>query len=173
MWKMTRPDRALSETFSVVIIALLVLAASILLIASLTGVITNLLQKPALFSVQAIQYNASSDTHIIGLFHQQGDQVNLNGTSQTRGVSIVSLIIIAPDGSQYPISAASATMARDSWGAGDLLYIYKSGSGSYVYSDAGPPGLSSASISPTGTYTVKIIDDKAHTLLHALTVTIR
>jgi hypothetical protein len=170
MWMMKRPERALSETFSVVIITLLVVAAAILLIASMTGVITNLLQKPALFSVQTLQYNTSANAHIIGLFHQQGDSVNMNGTTQTKGVSIASLVIIPPDGVQYPVHPAVATMVHDSWEPGELLYIYQSGS-SYVFADAAPgSGVSSL---PTGTYMVKIIDDKAHTLINALPVTIR
>jgi len=163
---MTRPDRALSETFSVVIIALLVLAASILLLASLSGVITNMLQKPALFSVQAIQYNASSSTRFIGLFHQQGDPVNLNGTPHTKGISIVSFTITDTAGT-HPISPGPVT--GDAWSPGEIIYIYTSGGGTYRFSDSLPPA--SVGLSP-GTYSVQVIDDKAHILLHTLPVTI-
>ena len=164
---MKRSDRALSETLAVVFMAMLVVVAALLLIASMTGVITNLLQKPALLSVQAFQYNTSSSTHIIGVFHQQGDAVNLNGTAQTNGVSIVSLTITDTSG-EYPVNP-EGTISHDAWRAGDLLYIYKSG-GSYVYSDVAP---TSAVVVPAGTYTIKIFDNKVKVLLNALPVTIQ
>ncbi|MDD4138167.1 MAG: hypothetical protein PHT99_09800 [Methanoregula sp.] len=166
---MKRHDRAVSETFSVVIITLLVIVAAVLLVASLTGVITNLLLKPALFSVQTVQYETSAGT-IIGLFHQEGDAVNLKGTSQTKGVSIVSLVIIDPDGAEHQINAAHTSMVHDSWGPGNLLYIYQSG-GSYVYSD---DVIDTSGLDLTGgTYTVKITDDNVHVLIHTLPITIQ
>jgi hypothetical protein len=166
---MKRSDRALSETFSVILMAMLVIIAALLLVASLTGVITNLLQKPAFLSVQAVQYNTSANTHIIGLYHQQGDPVNLNGTTQAEGISIVSFVIIEPGGSQYPVDAATTIMVHDSWESGNLLYVYQSG-GSYVFTDVMPAG---ATTLPPGTYIIKITDNKAKVLLHALPVTIR
>lgn len=164
---MKRYDHALSETLAVVFMAMLVVVAALLLIASMTGVIANLLQKPALLSVQAFQYNTSSSTHIIGIFHQQGDAVNLNGSSETQGVSLVSLTIIDTSG-EYPVNPAG-TIIHDAWRPGDLLYIYQNG-GSYVYSDVPP---ASAVVVPAGTYTIKIFDNKVKVLLNALTVTIQ
>ena len=167
---MKRPERALSETFSIVIIALLVVVAAILLIASMTGVITNLLQKPALFSVQTVQYNTSANAHIIGLFHQQGDPVNLNGTAQRSGTSIVSLSLIDRNGLSFTVSP-DGPLQKDRWAPGDMLYIYsKDSGGSYVYSDAAPTSAISLN---AGTYTIKITDDKVHILINALPITIR
>jgi len=166
---MKRSDRALSETLAVVFMAILVIVAALLLVASLTGVITNLLQKPALFSVQVFEYNTSSSTHIIGVFHQEGDAVNLNGTSQTKGISIVSLTITSTS-REYPINP-DGTIIHDAWRAGDLLYVYsRDGGGSYVYSDEPPTG---AVMVPAGTYTVKIIDNRVKVIINALTVTIQ
>ena len=52
-----------------------------------------------------------------------------------------------------------------------MLYIYSKNSGiSYVYSDIAPTGASSL---PTGTYTIKILDDKVNVIINALPVTIR
>jgi hypothetical protein len=171
MWMMMRHDRALSETFSIVIICILIVIAAVLITASLTGVITNMLQKPALFSVQVVPYN--SDDSYIGVFHQEGDAVILNGTTQTKGVSIVSLVIASPDGSEHQINAVQATMVHDSWGPGDMLYIYSTDHGvSYVYSDA-DPGSSVSSLSLTGMYTVKITDDKMHVIIHTFPVTVQ
>jgi hypothetical protein len=166
---MKRPDYALSETFSVVVIALLVALAAILLVASLTGVITNLLVKPATFSVEAVQYTTSSGAHIIGLFHQQGDEVRLSGTSQTGGVSAVSITLVDPAGDTFAVSNAGP-LHNDDWEPGNLLYIYKSGS-AYEYSDIAP-GSGVGTLS-AGTYTVKITDEKAKVLLHTLPITIQ
>lgn|SRR5208337_2380619 len=170
MHEMSTSERALSETLSLVFMAILVAVAALLLIASLTGVISHLLQKPALFSVQAIQYNTSAGNHIIGVFHQQGDAVNLNGTSQSGGTSIVSLFLITAGGIPFTVNPAGP-LQTDRWGAGDMLFIYsQDGGSSYVYSDVVPNGVSGLQ---TGTYTVRIIDSNVNVLLNALPVTIQ
>lgn len=166
---MQRSDHALSETLSLVFMAILVAVAALLLSASLTGVITNLLQKPAFVSAEAVPYNTTDGAHIIGVFHQQGDSVNLNGTTQKGGSSIVSLVLVnTADGTVYPVTAAGALL-HDAWGPGDLVYIYRNG-GSYVFSDAVPAGT--AISIPAGSYTVRIIDDKVHVLVSAYPVSI-
>jgi hypothetical protein len=168
---MTRSDCALSETLSVVFMAMLIIIAALFLIASMTGVISNLLQKPALLSAQVLQYDTSDGYHIIGVFHQQGDAVDLNGTTQTGGTSIVSLTLIDTAGLAYTVSPAVTTLQNNQWGPGDMLYIYKSG-GSYVYTDD-PTSIPSGSDLTLGTYTVKIIDNKVNVIIDALPVTIR
>lgn len=165
---MKRTDHALSETLAVVFMAILVVVAALLLIGALTGVITNLLQKPALMSAQVVQFN-DNGARIIGVFHQQGDAVNLNGTAQTNGVSIVSITVIDPTGTEFPVNS-DGTITHDAWRPGELLYIYKNSGGSYVYSDAPPVGATSL---PLGIYTIKIIDNKVNVLLHTLPVMIQ
>jgi hypothetical protein len=174
MHEMSTSERGLSETLSLVFMAILVAVAALLLVASLTGVISNLLLKPALFSVQVIQFNTSpGGAHIIGVFHQQGDSVDLNGTSQKGGTAIVSLSLIDTTGLSFTVSPdTTVPIQKDFWGPGDLLYIYSSdGGSSYVFSDE-VPGSGVPSL-PTGTYTVKIIDTKVHVLLNTLPVTIQ
>jgi hypothetical protein len=170
MHEMSTSERGLSETLSLVFMVILVAVAALLLVASLTGVITNLLQKPALISVQVIQYNTSAGAHIIGVFHQQGDSVNMNGTSQSGGTSIVSFSLIDPTGLSFT-DIPAGLLQKDRWGPGTMMYIYKSG-GTYVYTDD-PTSIPGGSGLPTGTYTVKIIDTKVHVLLNALPVTIQ
>ena len=160
-------DRALSETFSLILIAFLCVAAAILLVASVSGVITNLLQKPAFMSVQAIPYDTGT-AHIIGLFDQEGDAVNLNGTAETAGVSIVSITLIDPAGTAWALHSQGA-LKGNAWQPGQLLFIYQS-AGSYVYSDVSP-GAAAADL-PKGTYTIRVTDDKAHSLIEATTVTL-
>jgi hypothetical protein len=171
MHEMSTSERGLSETLSLVFMAILVAVAALLLVASLTGVISNLLQKPALISVQVIQYNTSAPAHIIGVFNQQGDAVNLNGTSQTSGFSIVSFTLIDTAGLSFTVNPAGS-LQKDRWGPGDMLYIYSNdGGSSYVFSDVAP-GAGVPSLM-AGTYTVKIFDNKVHVLLNALPVAIR
>jgi hypothetical protein len=170
MHEMSKPESGLSETMSLIFMAMLVIIAAILLIASMTGVISNLLQKPALLSAQVIQYDAPGNLHTIAVFHQQGDAVDLNGTSQTGGSSIVSLTLIDTGGLSYTVSPAVPIFQNNQWGPGDTLYIYWTGS-AYRYTDdlttVTPVSL------PTGTYTVKIIDNKVNVIINALPVTIR
>jgi hypothetical protein len=169
MHEMNTPENALSETMSIIFMAILVVVAALLLVASLTGVITHLLQKPAFLSVQVVPYTTSDSAQIIDVFNKQGDSVNLNGTAQMKGSSIISLRLINNgDGTEYPVGAAGPIL-HDDWGPGDHVYIYRN-SGKYVFSDAIPVGTA-VSI-PSGSYTVKIIDDKIHVLLGALPVTI-
>jgi len=163
-------EQALSETLAVVFIAILVIIATLLLIASLTGVMTKMLQKPALIVVQANQYNTTDGKHIISLFHQQGDPVILNGTSQSDGVSIISFSLIKPPPSNEVVGVRSSTFIQKSaWRAGDTIYIYYDGS-SYLVSDTVPTVVTDLD---SGTWTVKVIDNKVQVLLHTLPVTIK
>lgn len=161
-------EQALSETLAVIFIGILVIIATVLLIGSLTGVITNMLQKPALLSVQANQFDTTEGAHIISLFHEQGDPVILNGTSQKKGVSIISFYLTKPDGTEFAVKN-SKTLQESAWRPGDLLYIYQKDS-RYWFSDIAPSGASS--LAP-GTWTVKILDEKVKVLLHSLSVTIK
>jgi len=162
-------DQALSETLALVFIAILIIIATLLLIASLTGVMTKMLQRPALLSVQAKPFNTTAGAQIISLFHQQGDPVILNGTSQSDGVSIISFSLTTPSGGVVRLMNLTP-MSRNPWHAGETLYIYQSGSGSYGFSDAAPAVVSSMS---AGTWTITIQDDKVQVLLHSLSVTIK
>jgi hypothetical protein len=160
-------EDALSETVAHILIAFLVVLVTLLIIASLTGVLTAMLQRPALVVATASQYNTSTGTHIISLYHKQGDAVNLNGTSQTGGSSDIAIMLKAPSGSPVFLKNTSPLHAA-SFGPGQRLYIYPA-AGSYGYADippAAPAGLDA------GDYTVIITDTKAKVLLHSLTVTI-
>jgi hypothetical protein len=129
---------------------------------------TRMLQKPALVTVQADQFDTTGGTHIISLYHNQGDHVILNGTSQTDGVSIITLSLISPSGSTFPLGRLTP-MSQRAWQPGDMLYIYQNG-GSYGFSDTAPTGVASLA---TGTWKIIIQDDKVHVLLHTLPVTIK
>jgi hypothetical protein len=164
-------ERALSETMAHIFIAILVIIATLLIIALLTGVMTKMLQKPALFSVQANQFDTTDGmAHIISLFHQQGDPVNLNGTSQNDGVSIVSFSLDTPSDGVVRLRYLGTSMSKNAWHAGETLYIYKSVSG-YGFSEIAPTGA--AVDLGTGTWTINIQDDKVQVLLHSLSVTIK
>lgn len=164
---MARKDDALSETVAHILIIFLVVLVTLLIIASLTGVLNTMLQKSAFVAVTASSYDASPTTEIISLYHKQGDKVNLNGTSMTAGSSEVAIILRDPAGSEFLVRNGTLIQA-DAWGPGQYLYVYPQGSG-YRYSDQ-PPGAVSL---PAGEYTIRIIDTKVNVLLHSLPVTIR
>ena len=163
-------ERALSETMAMIFIVILVIIAAVLITALLTGVMTKMLQKPALLAVQANQFDTSDvvPAHIISISHQQGDPVILNGTSQSNGVSIISLSLTSPSGGTVQLRNLGS-IKKTGWQPGDILYIYQSG-GSYGFSDVAPTGV--ASLAP-GNWTIRIQDDKVHVLLHSLPITIR
>jgi hypothetical protein len=168
---MKRSDRALSETMAHLLIAMLAIAAVLILTASLTGVLTNLLQKSALFSVEARPYETSNGFDIISLYHQQGDPVNLNGTEQYDGISTVSITLNTPAGQQVPVRNSGA-IRHSAWTPGNYLYIYRDGGGTYRFTDIAPGAGVVTSNLDTGDYTVIIMDDKVSVLLHSLPVTI-
>lgn len=163
---MAHHEHALSETVAQILIAFLVILITLLIIGSLTGVLTTMLQKSAFIAVTASAYDTSPTTQIISLYHKQGDRVNLNGTSMTAGSSDIAITLTTPSGSQFLVRNATLIQAV-AWGPGEYLYIYPQGSG-YGYSDS-PPG---AGTLPSGEYTVRIIDTKVSVLLHSLPVTI-
>jgi hypothetical protein len=165
---MAHHERALSENIAILLIAFLVILVTLIIIASLTGVLTKFLQKPAFMAVTASQFETSDGAHIISLYHQQGDDVNLNGTSQKEGVSTISLSVVDTGGGPH-MAYSAPSIIGDDWDPGTTIYLYQSG-GRYVYSDVAP-GVGVASL-PPGTYTVIITDDRAKVMLHSLPVTI-
>ncbi|MDO9550523.1 MAG: hypothetical protein Q7J03_06065 [Methanoregula sp.] len=164
-------ELALSETMGIILIAMLVILATVILIAALTGVMTKMLGTPALITAKADQFETTDGKHIISLTHLQGDPVILNGTSQTDGVSIISLSLTAPSGGEDRLVSLTA-ITENSWRPGETLYIYKKTDGPYGFSDIPPPMGEATSLAP-GDWTVKILDDKVIVLLHSLPVTIK
>jgi FlaG/FlaF family flagellin (archaellin) len=167
---MAQDEGALSEIIAQILIVFLVVIVTLLIIASLTGVLTKMLQRPAFVVVVAGQYNTSTGDHIISVSHKQGDPVNMNGTSQSSGGSIVSLSLTDKDGVLFPLQNA-APLQDTAWRAGDIFYIYKSGLSSYAYSDIVP--VAAGSGLDKGTYNVTITDDKVHVLISKIPVTIQ
>lgn len=118
--------------------------------------------------MQAKQFNTTTGEHLIRLYHLQGDPVILNGTSQSDGVSIISLSLTTPSGGV--IKLRNLTPIKNTpWRTGEMLYVYQE-SGMYGYSDFVPTGATT--LAP-GTWNITIQDDKVQVLLHSLTVTIR
>lgn len=161
-------ESALSETIAQLLIAFLVILVALLIIGALTGVLPRMLQKSAFITVTASSYDTSPTTHVILLYHKQGDLVNLNGTSQAAGVSEIAITLTPPSGS--PVLVRNATpLSTTAWGPGQYLVIYETTPGTYGYSDQPPAG---ADLSDDGEYSVQIIDTKVNVLLHTLPVTI-
>jgi hypothetical protein len=163
-------ERALSDIVGIMLISFLIVVLALLIAASLTGVLNDMLWKPALFTVTASQYDDSGN-HLIRLYHQQGDLVNLNDSSQTLGDTEIALTITDPSGSTSLVRRSPDPLVAAAWGPGQYLYIFPDGSTGYVYSDELPSGAVPLFVSK-GEYTVKIIDAGPDILLHTLPVTI-
>ena len=163
---MTHHERGLSECVAQILIAFLVILVTLLIIGALTGIIPGLLQKSAFIAVAASPYETGPGTHIISLYHQQGDMVNLNGTSQTAGVSEVAIVIAPPSGSFVPVRSSTPPVHSAAWGPGQYLYIFWDDG--YYFADQPPAGEDLAE----GEYTIQIIDTKVNVLLHTLPVKI-
>ena len=160
-------EQGLSDVIALLLIAFLIVLVALFIVAALTGVLSGFLQKSALVAVTASEYTGTPN-HIISIYHKQGDPVNLDGTSQTRGVSPVSMILVTPGGSSVQVHPIG-TINTQAWSPGDFLYIYPD-AGGYGFSDevpAAPPAFPA-----TGKYTIKITDTKASLLLHSLDVTL-
>jgi hypothetical protein len=166
---MAKREHALSDMVAQMLIIFLVLVITLIIIASVTGVLPSLLKKPAFIVVVGDQYDISPTTHIISLLHKQGDPVNMKGTSQTGGKTLIYFNVTDKSGNTYRVPNDSA-LHDDEWGAGQVLYLYKSG-GNYVYSDTAPTAVGSNL--PADTYTVKIIDDELQVLISTISVTIK
>jgi hypothetical protein len=165
-------EQALSETLAVVLIAMLVIIATVLLIASLTGVMNKMLQTPAFIVVKADNVSIGGN-QAIRLYHQQGEIVILNGTSQSDGMSIISFSLINPSNVVFPVAGdALYKIKKTPWRSGNTIYIYTDGT-SYWVTDTISPIPSGIDKLDSGTWTVKIIDNKINVLLHTLNVTIR
>jgi len=164
---MAHHDGALSETIAQLLIIFLVILVALLIIGALTGVLPKMLQKSAFIAVTASSYDTGPATQVILLYHKQGDLVNLNGTSQTAGVSEIAITLTDPSGLPFPVRNATP-ISSTAWGPGQYLVIYETSPGTYGYSDMPPAG---ADI-PDGDYTVQIIDTKVNVLLHTLPVTV-
>ena len=166
---MTHHERGLSECVAQILIAFLVILVALIIIGAMTGVIPGLLQKSAFVVVTATPYQTGDGTHVILLYHKQGDRVNLNGTSQTDGVSEIAIMLTPSSGSPVLVRPGT-TIKSTAWGPGQYLVIYETTpSGTYLYSDLPTVGME---IHDNDDYTVQIIDTKVNVLLHTLPVKI-
>lgn len=153
----------------IILIVMLIILAVVILVAALSGVMTNMLNSPALITAKADPFETTDGAHIISLDHIQGDPVMLKGTSQTEGITIISISLTAPSGRENELSSLTA-ITDDAWRSGEMLYIYKNAGGMYGFSGSAPSGV--ASLEP-GEWTVKMQDDRVTVLLHSLPVTIK
>ena len=139
---MAHHERALSDIVAQLLIIFLIILVTLLIIASLSGVLTKFLQKPALIAVMADEIDTSYGADIIRLYHKQGDTVNLNGTSQRQGSSEIAILLTAGSGSPQRLRNLTPVQSNG-WKPGDFLYIYRDGSGVYGYTETMPPAAPS------------------------------
>ncbi|NMB77768.1 MAG: hypothetical protein GYA23_01580 [Methanomicrobiales archaeon] len=167
---MARNDHALTEPFGLLLIAFLIIVVALLITASLTGVIDEMLQKPALLTVTATQYDDGAGHHLIQLHHKQGNPVNINGSTHSGGVTEIMILVNDTTGTYRILN--SGPMSAATWSPGQNLYIYSDGT-VYRFSDTAPASAGVVSLAAGEQYTIQLIDMRPDILLHSLPVTIR
>ncbi|MDP3564793.1 MAG: type IV pilin [Methanoregula sp.] len=167
------PENGVSEILAQFLIIFLVMILIAFVIADVTGILPTMLQKSALLSVQASSYNTTSNVHVISLLHQQGNPVNINGSSQTEGISPLSFTLTHSN--TDVIVRNSPAIEKNAWKSGDRLFIYYQ-TGGYYYVTDNLTWLNSQGASvevPSGSWSVNVIDAKIGLLLQKLPIEIR
>lgn len=163
------PEGGVSEILAQFLIIILVVLLIAIVIGDITGIIPKMLQKPALLSVKASGFNTTSGIHVISLLNQQGNPVNINGSSQTEGVSPLSFTLTTPSNTDVIVRNSSA-IAKKAWNPGDRIYIYQVGGYYYVTDDIDWLNIQPLLPVPSGSWSVNVIDARIGLLLHKLPV---
>lgn len=166
-------EKGLSEIIAEILIVILIVALTVIIIGAVTGIIPKMLERTALISVKADVVTTTSGYHVIGLLNQQGNAVNLNGTSQTAGTAPVSFTLTDPGDLLISVQN-SPSITGDAWRPGSRVYVYWSGGRFYVTDDLDwlNAQVTNIGIPVSGSWSVNIIDNRVSFLLQKLSVTI-
>jgi hypothetical protein len=164
------PGDGVSEILAQFIIIFLVMILIAFVIADVTGILPTMLQKSSLLSVQASNFNTTPGSHVISILHQQGNPVNINGSSQTEGVSFVSFTLTTPTNIDVRVRNSPA-IAKNAWKSGDRLYIYQVGGYYYATDDLAWLNTQGDTVGLIkGSWSVNLIDAKIGLLLQKLPI---
>jgi hypothetical protein len=174
---LTHPHRehALTETYGLFLIALLISAAVILILGVSSGFVTSVLQKPPVFAVQVKVISPSADKQVITLYHMEGEPVafsNLSTAGATPGVFFTLESPYREKIAVYP----SPVMTGDLWTKGGTATLYYDGSRFRVTDDLATliakKGSGAIKDMPSGIWIVYITDQKTQVVVNSLTVTV-
>jgi hypothetical protein len=166
-------DRGVSELLAQFLVLFLVIILVALVLGMVTGLIPKMLQQSALLTVKASSFTTTPGAHVFALQNQQGNPVNINGSSQAEGIARVYFTVTTPSNTLVMVSNSS-TIAKKSWKPGDLVYIYQVSGYYFVTDDLTWLNAQGAAVGvPVGSWSVNVLDANLDLLLQKLPVTIR
>jgi PKD repeat protein len=172
-------ESALSEVVSITLIILLLVVIALVVYVVFIGQ-AHIAPKSAYISARGMNVNLSlgsgSYANTIGLFHFEGDAVNLNRSKKGDGMAPVGFNILTPSGEMETVRASSL-ISDNTWNSGDIITIYEDASGYWVTDNItrridGAGTLGPLVDMPGGNYTVNVVDLKADVLVAAIPVII-
>ena len=169
-------EQALTETYCLFLIALLISAGVIIIFGVSTGFITSILQKPPIFAVQIKGTTPSStDKHVITLYHREGEPVALSNGSVPGASPGVFFTLESPRREKYVVYP-SPVLTGNPWASGGAVTLYFDGSRFRVTDDLGTllakNGSGTLKDMPPGIWIVYITDQKTQVVVNSLTVTV-
>lgn len=174
---MTLPpaEHALTETYGLFLITLLISAAVILILVVSNGFAASLLQKPPLFAVQARVTSPYPNGTVISLYHGEGESTAFSDLSVSKASSGVFFTLESPRHEKF-IVYLSPVMTGNPWIKGGTATIYNDGSHFRVTDDIATLlakyGSGVIRSMPSGIWIVNITDQKTRVLINSLTVTV-
>jgi hypothetical protein len=174
---LTHPHRehALTETYGLFLIALLISAAVILILGVSSGFVTSVLQKPPVFAVQAKVVSPSADKPVITLYHMEGEPVALSNLSAAGASPGVFFTLESPYREKITVYP-SPVMSGNLWTKGGTATLYYDGTRFRVTDDLATliakKGSGAIKNMPSGIWIVYITDQKTQVVVNSLTVTV-
>lgn len=174
---MTHPHRehALTDTYGLFLIALLISAAAILILGVSSGFVTSVLQKPPVFAVQVKVISPSADKQVITLYHLEGEPVAFSNLSASGAASGVFFTLESPYLEKIAVYP-SPVMTGNLWTKGGTATLYYDGSRFRVTDDLATliakNGSGAIKDMPSGIWIVYITDQKTQVVVNSLTVTV-
>jgi hypothetical protein len=168
-------EHALTETYGLFFITLLISVAVILILGVSSGFAVSLLQKPPLFAVQARVTSPSPNGTVISLYHGEGEPTAFSNLSVSKASFGVFFTLESPRHEKFVVYP-SPVMTGNPWIKGGTATIYNDGSRFRVTDDIATLLAKNESgliknIS-SGIWIVNITDQKTQVLVNSLTVTV-
>lgn len=167
-------DRALTELWGLLFIAILICTAAIIIIAASGGLASSLLQKPPVFAVRASVISPFPGKNAICLYHIKGDPVALADPSAAGSSAGVVFTLEDPQGEKISVSPAPG-MATNPWAPGGTVIIYFDGSRFWAAENFTPLSVRNGSGGiaglPPGIWIVYITDRQTQVVVNSLAVT--
>ena len=167
-------DRALTESYGLYLLVLLIGVATVLILVVSGSFVATLLQKPPVFAVQARVLAPAPGESVISLHHLRGDPVPLVNQSAPTSSPGVFFTLESPGGEKIAVNP-SPVMTQNPWTDGGTVTIYYDGSRFWDTDDfsavAAKSGSGRIAGIPPGIWIVYITDQQTQVIVNSLAVT--